>query len=133
MKASLILPTALTLFITTTITTSSALGINCRGSLFCAFGSVGSLSELQQKANNLHDDALFAEGQHIVCHYDDGSNPGLCAFTQNTNGQPINGRRTKELLAGLAAHGCNRCGSNPFQNNDVSQGQLTVNYVAVKG
>ncbi|TFK27852.1 killer toxin [Coprinopsis marcescibilis] len=107
---------------------ASALGINCRGSSNCA-GTLCNLSQLISQAAQLPDNNQYFPGQHIVCCGTSGSPGGLCAFTQNTS-QNISGRRVKELLQGLSNHGCGKCGSNPFERNDVQFGQLTVNFVS---
>ncbi|TFK26856.1 killer toxin [Coprinopsis marcescibilis] len=106
----------------------SALGINCRGNSNCG-GTLCQLTDLLAQANRLPDGNIYFPGQHIVCCGDNAIASGLCAFTQSTS-ENITGARVKELLQGLVNHGCGKCGSNPFQNNDVSQGQLTVNWVS---
>jgi hypothetical protein len=72
----------------------------------------------------LPEDMWFAEGQQIAC---EGS---ICAFIQNAGGAWS--WQIKTLAQDLADHGCKICGSVPIGfpgTNDVSQGQLTFNYV----
>ncbi|OTA56409.1 killer toxin [Hypoxylon sp. EC38] len=108
---------------------NAQLGINCRGSSNCA-GTICSIFDIQNIINGKSDTAMFSPGEHIACCGDiDGTGPGLCAFTQSTS-RSISGSEAKGLIAGLIAHGCKKCGSIPFQNNDVAQGELTVNFVS---
>lgn len=102
----------------------AALGINCRGSFVCNTGAITcGIADLQDQVNMLDDDASFGPGEHIACC------DHLCAFTQNTD-EDIDGAYAKQLIAAVHGHGCTRCGSAPFSDNDVSEGELTVNYVA---
>lgn len=74
----------------------------------------------------MSDSKVFARGEKIACCV---QWPGfICAFTQDTD-RRIDGRKAKQLFKGIVEHGCKKCGSNPFQDNDVKKGQLTVNYV----
>ncbi|EEB89054.1 hypothetical protein MPER_12899 [Moniliophthora perniciosa FA553] len=103
------------------------LGINCRGSGLC--GSAGAtLFQLTTLINNgLSDNAQFVDQQQIACL------AHLCAFFQDTR-TTNNGATVKTLLQGLLNHGCTKCGSIPtLPGNDVSTGQLTVNYVSGMG
>ncbi|KAJ9365561.1 killer toxin Kp4/SMK [Paecilomyces variotii] len=109
---------------------SEALGINCRGSSNCG-GTLCSLSTIYSAVEQLPDGNLYNPGQHIACCGDPGVVSGLCAFTQNTDKQ-ISAAQAKTLLQGLINHGCQKCGSNPFQDNNVAEGELTVNYVSQK-
>ena len=84
------------------------------------------IGNLATKIDALPDDALFSPGEHIACC---GEDSWMCAFTQRTE-EVISGARVKELFYGIVEHGCTACGSNPFYNNDVDQGELTINYVA---
>ncbi|KAI1138891.1 killer toxin [Hypoxylon sp. FL0543] len=104
----------------------NALGINCRGNSNCG-GTLCSLYDIQNIINGLSDTASYGPGEHIACCGDiDGTGPGLCAFTQSTS-RSITGQEAKGLIAGLAGHNCKKCGSIPFQDNNVAEGQLTVN------
>ncbi|KAH8900660.1 killer toxin [Thozetella sp. PMI_491] len=107
----------------------SALGINCRGNGLCA-GTLCTIFDIQNMINNAKDTAQFAPGEHIACCGDqDGVGPGICAFTQKTS-RSISGTEAKGLIAGLVSHGCKKCGSIPFQDNNVDLGELTINYVS---
>ena len=81
---------------------------------------------LALKIDELDDDRLFEPGEHIACCADDA---WQCVFTQRTT-ELVSGARVKELFYGIVDHGCTACGSNPFYNNDVDQGELTINYVS---
>ncbi|KAK0517286.1 hypothetical protein JMJ35_000441 [Cladonia borealis] len=103
----------------------TALGINCRGSALCTIGILGgSLTGVIELVGNISATDEFAPGEHIACQ------GHLCAFTQKY-GDSFSAGDALPLLQGLAAHGCNYCGSNPIlPGNDVSTGEVTVNYVA---
>jgi hypothetical protein len=101
----------------------SALGINCRGSSNCAAVTCDA-HDLQDQIDLMDDAASFAPGQHIACCGDQ-----ICAFTQSTTTN-ITGADAKALIAAVINHGCNKCGSEPFADNNVDGGQLTVNFVA---
>ncbi|PKY01205.1 killer toxin [Aspergillus campestris IBT 28561] len=124
--STLLIPTILSLSSTTT-----ALGINCRGSGFCGDASSGSgtrLSRIKNKIDAIDDNAHYNNGDHIACDVDPiGS--GFCAFFQST-GDGGSAADAKRLVQDLINHGCAACGSVPTgQENDVKNGQLTVNYV----
>jgi hypothetical protein len=117
-------------------TSTTALGINCRGSSNCGGSGDVGLSDIINKANGAGDHHVFGNGEHVAClQFDnDGRLPGgsLCAFPQGTaNG--IEGWKAKQLLGFIRDHGCSRCGSVPVNfpndNNVDSAGQLTVNWV----
>ncbi|KAK3181607.1 hypothetical protein K4F52_007162 [Lecanicillium sp. MT-2017a] len=106
------------------ITSTSALGINCRGSGLCpSDGAAGNLLNLKAIVDNIGDrNRHYDTGKQIACT---GS---LCAFYQN--GASGTAARTSELLQQLLDHGCKKCGSVPTQpGNDVKNGELTVNVV----
>ncbi|KAL6711825.1 hypothetical protein ACN47E_002868 [Coniothyrium glycines] len=114
------------------------LGINCRGSGRCASCSV-NINEIRASVNTINDATQFSNGQLIACNLCQhcsncgGSwQQGLCAFAQNMKAdEKISAKRVKEQLKATADHGCNRCGSSPIHpGNDVSTGQVTVNYVS---
>ncbi|KAI5460914.1 killer toxin Kp4/SMK [Mariannaea sp. PMI_226] len=108
------------------VSAAAALGINCRGNTNCA-GVLGcELSDIILQVSELDPSQQFGPGDHIACCGTPGSH--LCAFTQNwyetfTAGQALG------MLQGLRGHGCGRCGSIPFLNNNVGQGEVTVNWV----
>ncbi|KAM0795802.1 killer toxin, kp4 [Usnea florida] len=115
--------TALIFAVTGTLTVVHGLGINCRGSLRC--GGSGILDAIHTAITNLPQGNTYSNGQHIAC---DGN---ICAFYQN-----LQGSQTAVQAAGqvqdLINHGCTVCGSDPTNpGNDVSTGELTVNYVTV--
>ncbi|OAQ62343.1 killer toxin, Kp4 [Pochonia chlamydosporia 170] len=103
---------------------TSALGINCRGSGLCpSDGAAGNLINLKAIVDNIQDrNRRYSTGQQIACT---GS---LCAFYQN--GATGTAGQTSGFLQDLLNHGCKKCGSVPTQpGNDVSKGELTVNVV----
>ncbi|CAM6093128.1 unnamed protein product [Calypogeia fissa] len=103
---------------------TSALGINCRGSGICASKSSHTMSEINTAVQALNDGNIYSNGQHIVCV------SSICAFLQNVSGTKT-GAQIKGYVQALLQHGCNVCGSDPTEpGNDVNQGELTVNYVA---
>ncbi|PGH05143.1 hypothetical protein AJ79_06891 [Helicocarpus griseus UAMH5409] len=106
------------------------IGINCSGNGNCA-NIPCNIRDLQTIANGLDDMKFWYPGEHIICCGEKGVTAALCVFTQNTH-KYIRGKQVKQLLDGLVAHGCEKCGSNPFKENDVRYGELTVNYVAVR-
>ena len=104
-----------------------SLGINCRGSSNCGLTPKCHLSDLILQTNDLDPNTDFAPGDHIACCGIPGGN--ICAFVQSTD-QHINAGQAVAYLEGLHEHGCEGCGSIPFQDNDVDEGQLTVNWVS---
>ncbi|KAI9680764.1 MAG: hypothetical protein M1817_004204 [Caeruleum heppii] len=116
-------------------------GINCQGSSQCrllncpGFGgwNLGCIGNMAEAFFDPEFDVnrTWRNGEQIFC-FEDVSTAGignLCAFLQN---QPegASGREIQEAIRKLRRHGCKRCGSVPMQEgNDVSKGQLTVNYV----
>lgn len=116
-----------------------SLGINCYGSGECAFcHAQTSLKELQQECSYIDDNTFYQNGQQICCtdcNDDNAQQYSVCAILQNTsNGAP--GHSIKSAIQALVGHGCGLCGSAPFYNNDVWEGELTVNvmdYTSCKG
>ncbi|KAK7739707.1 hypothetical protein SLS53_005676 [Cytospora paraplurivora] len=107
--------------VTGLVTSTSALGINCRGSGLCSGSHV--LSELNTKVQALPDSNTYANGVHIACvgH--------ICAFLQNISGTKT-GAEVKQYVQNLLNHGCTTCGSDPTEpGNNVNDGELIVNYV----
>lgn len=103
-------------------TSTSALGINCRGSSNCSGSHV--LSEINTKVQALPDSNTYANGVHIACV------GNICAFLQNVSGTKT-GAQVKQYVQNLLNHGCNTCGSDPTEDgNNVDNGELTVNYVS---
>ncbi|KAF5677112.1 killer toxin Kp4 [Fusarium circinatum] len=103
--------------------TTSALGINCRGSFACGGGS-GNLINLKSIVDNIQPrDRYYPAQQQIACTGD------TCAFFQN--GASGTAEQVSADLQALLDHGCKKCGSVPTQpGNNVADGQLTVNYVS---
>lgn len=110
------------------ISSASALGINCRGNGNCG-GAPCDLRTLNYQVDQLPDDKLFNPGKHIVCCGDPNVSSGLCVFTQKTR-NPIPASQLKSLMQGLVDNGCAKCGSIPFRDGNVDEGELTVNWVA---
>ena len=110
---------------------ATALGINCRGS--CGVG-VRAARPITRAIEGIDPGRWFANGEQIACvSYADseGGYSSYCAFLQNTGGAW--GSRILELAHHLQAHGCKGCGSVPYfypEDNDVSRGELTYNYVS---
>ncbi|KAK3368976.1 killer toxin [Lasiosphaeria ovina] len=99
----------------------NALGINCLGSSQC--GS-GKSADLQAVLETLPDEQVFLDDVQIACVFG-----GVCAFLQNIPaGEGVTGAQIKSLGQQIVDHGCQSCGSVPFQNNDVSEGELTFNF-----
>lgn len=109
------------------IGTVTGLGINCRGSALCANRGL-AMVELRDAVNNDNDpNRQFNNGQQIAC-----TDNNICAFVQNFGGQ-VSESQIGTLLGNLVDHGCKTCGSVPLgfpNSNDVSQGELTVNFVS---
>jgi hypothetical protein len=89
-------------------------------------------------ADTIKNDATFADGEQIACNQykDSGSGGAFCAFMQNIGDNKTDAVTVKNKMRDLWDHGCRTCGSVPaWPGNDVSKGQLTVNFVegAVKG
>ncbi|KJK85797.1 hypothetical protein H633G_10355 [Metarhizium anisopliae BRIP 53284] len=106
------------------ISSAAALGINCRGSGVCSFNDA-SLQVVHDQIGNLiaggGGDRHFNQGRKSP--HDD-----VCAFYQN--GASGSARDAYGQVQGLIDHKCRQCGSIPTQpGNDVSKGELTVNYV----
>jgi hypothetical protein len=122
------------LFTTLAALTLSALaaaeGTNCEGNSNCA-GTLCNLGDLQNQINQIDPATLFSPGQHIACCGDPGASSGICAFTQITSMQ-VDASSVQALIQGLIDHGCKKCGSLPFQDNNDKTGELTVNWVSVK-
>lgn len=112
-----------TIYVVAFATHATALGINCRGSFACPTDLITcGIADLQDQINMLDDDAQFGPGEHVACC------DHLCAFTQQTD-QTISGAYAKQLIAAVRNHGCTRCGSAPFSDNNVAEGELKVNFV----
>jgi len=111
-----------------------ALGINCRGSLCCP-RSTDFAQQLADMIANLDPSDTFTSGQQMAC-LDTGSgglcDGQVCAFLQNT-GSTFGVSQLTSLANDIVGHGCSACGSVPVgfpDSNDVSQGELTFNYVS---
>lgn len=111
---------------------SFGLGINCRGSSACEYTGGNFNALVNTVCNEVPPGNIYAPNVRIAsnCH----GVGGLSAFTQNTH-QIITGAQACVLLRKLQDHGCRECGSVPLggSNNDVSKGELTVNYVSSCG
>lgn len=110
-----------------------ALGINCRGSSTCSVGGIGHspAGTLDQVRNAVAagPEGEWSNGQQIACvpHV----TGRLCAFYQNIGDRKFNKGQTVSYLDNLKNHGCRVCGSIPTDDgNNVSNGQLTVNFVS---
>ncbi|CEI60144.1 unnamed protein product [Fusarium venenatum] len=118
------------------ISSTDALGINCRGSSKCSalFGSSSVARDLTNVINNIDENRWYRNGEHIACVGNQaGNGGGYCAFLQNTGGAP--GRNIKGLAHFITDHGCKMCGSVPYfypADNNVDNGQLTYNFVDSK-
>jgi len=114
------------LLATFAIASVSSLGINCRGSAGCILGDSKTLSTIQGFIDNGVDQNFqYSNGQQIACSGD------YCAFLQNSGG--ASGSQVISLINDIVNHGCSVCGSVPTGfpgSNDVSQGELTVNFVS---
>ena len=80
---------------------------------------------LANAINNIDTGRWYSNGEHIACY------KRICAFLQGTGGAW--GSNIKGLAHFIPEHGCTVCGSVPYYYpgvNDVSQGQLTFNYVS---
>ncbi|KAL4722230.1 hypothetical protein ACLX1H_011009 [Fusarium chlamydosporum] len=108
-------------FVGSLITTTTALGINCRGSALCS-GGAGNLINLKAIVDGIQPrDRHYSTGQQIACTGD------TCAFFQS--GATGTAEEVSSDLQALLDHGCKKCGSVPTQpGNNVDDGQLTVNY-----
>ena len=102
-------------------------GINCKGSSFCGGGHVGTFALLATYLDLIDDKDHFSDGDHIVC-----STSLICVFPQYTT-FGISGAEVKKLFKELTKFECDVCGSIPTGyfdgNDDLSDGELTVNYV----
>ncbi|KAJ6441632.1 KP4 killer toxin [Purpureocillium lavendulum] len=111
------------------VSSAAALGINCRGSGVCSFNNAKLQTVYNQVGNMIAEggrDRHFNEGQQLACSQ--GSQGSVCAFYQN--GASGSAQEAYGQLKALMDHGCQQCGSIPTQpGNDVSKGELTVNYV----
>ncbi|KAJ6789041.1 hypothetical protein PWT90_08412 [Aphanocladium album] len=133
------------------LSTAVALGINCRGSGICSLNPGASLQVVHDQVGELvaqgGGDRRFSNGpkqwftfiqiakplaniiviEQIACSH--GSQGSFCAFYQS--GASGTAKEAYSQLQQLLDHGCGGCGSIPTQpGNDVSKGQLTVNYVS---
>ncbi|CAG7997024.1 unnamed protein product [Penicillium salamii] len=119
-----------------TASTTTALGINCRGSGNCnTFGNGLVAVELASKIiHEIDPNRWYNNGEHIACVGSGNTwtgSGGFCAFLQNTGG--TNGAKLQELAGYIPDHGCKQCGSVPYffpGDNDVANGELTFNYVS---
>lgn len=116
----------------TLIAAAAGKGINCQGSGQCPFcHAQTNLKEVQRACQNVPDNGQYYNGQQICCascNDDNAQRYSVCAFVQNASGG-ASGKQVKAAVQQLVDHGCGLCGSAPFHNNDVSQGELTVNVV----
>lgn len=103
---------------------TSALGINCRGSGLCpSDGAAGNLINLKAIVDGIQPrNRAYSTGQQIACT---GS---LCTYYQN--GATGTAEQASGFLQALLDHGCHKCGSCPTQaGNNVDNGELTANVV----
>ncbi|KAL6903878.1 killer toxin Kp4/SMK [Trichoderma evansii] len=106
-------------------TTAAALGINCRGNANCVGTPECRLADLILQVSQQDPSTSYSPGQHIACCGIPGGN--ICAFTQGISNS-ITAGEALGMLQGLSSHGCGQCGSIPFKDNNVAEGQLTVNW-----
>ncbi|EFX06550.1 killer toxin, kp4 [Grosmannia clavigera kw1407] len=106
------------------ISSTAALGINCRGSGFCSLGASGNLINLKALVDEISPrNRHYSTGEQIACSGD------ICAFFQK--GASGSAEEASALLQKLRNHGCKKCGSVPTgSGNNVDNGELTVNYVS---
>lgn len=97
---------------TTAVASTSALGINCRGSGLCA-SNKGLLGEAQAQLRGMDQNQKFSDGQHVTCVKSSVTigNPSLCIFYQKTNGRSWTVGQTVNYVQALLDHGCGACGS----------------------
>ncbi|KAL7940399.1 killer toxin Kp4/SMK [Trichoderma barbatum] len=105
--------------------TAAALGINCRGNANCVGTPECRLADLILQVSQQDPSTSYSPGQHVACCGIPGGN--ICAFTQGISNS-ITAGEALGMLQGLEAHGCGQCGSIPFKDNNVAEGQLTVNW-----
>ncbi|XP_044717521.1 kp4 domain-containing protein [Hirsutella rhossiliensis] len=104
------------------VSSAAALGINCRGSGFCSVND-GSMKTIKDQVG-----VLIADGGRDKRFNGGGPQGSTCVFYQD--GASGTAKDAYDQLQKLLDHGCNQCGSVPTQpGNDVSKGQLTVNFV----
>ncbi|KAL7916897.1 killer toxin Kp4/SMK [Trichoderma velutinum] len=106
-------------------TAVAALGINCRGNANCVGTPECRLADLILQVSQQDPSTSYSPGQHIACCGIPGGN--ICAFTQGISNS-ITAGEALGMLQGLESHGCGQCGSIPFKDNNVAEGQLTVNW-----
>ncbi|MCJ1352465.1 MAG: hypothetical protein MMC33_002449 [Icmadophila ericetorum] len=125
------------LYLLTAITSATALGINCRGSMYCPplYDSVDVkeswLQDMLSFINTIDPDRWYNDQEKIACLINEAQvRNGLCLYLQNSHG--AYGSKIKELVQVLLDHGCQHCGSVPLaypDTNDVKDGELTSNYI----
>ncbi|CAF9930084.1 MAG: hypothetical protein ALECFALPRED_004512 [Alectoria fallacina] len=104
----------------------TALDINCKGNGNCASQGDDALTEVHNKILALGQGSTFSNGQHIACA---GGTGQACAFYQNLVGTQT-AAQAAQHVANLLDHGCKTCGSDPTDGSNVSNGELTVNWVS---
>lgn len=116
----------------------AALGINCRGNPSCSlYGNFADVAPAEwlrnvivglQGFNGIDESRHYKDGEHIACAGTSLS-ASICAFLQKSSG--AQGATLKLAAQDLINHGCGNCGSAPLNrnNNDISLGELTFNYV----
>ncbi|MCJ1452474.1 hypothetical protein MMC28_002817 [Mycoblastus sanguinarius] len=127
-----------------------ALGINCRGSLYCknainAFGFdnlIGAFDILLSyglkgfPGGPIDPEHIYYSGQTIACMTTSAWFRGsICVFLQgNVPEAGVNGSIVMTRVHDLYNAACGVCGSVPLSgnNNPDEQGWLTVNYVSSK-
>src|SRR5580658_3283021 len=118
------LPTSL-FIIAIFLSSASALGINCRGSIRCSeASSPPALAHvLTADISGIDQGRWYNDGEQIACELDEDSNH-FCAFLQNTGGAW--GSDILRLAPYIPGHGCDTCGSVPYfypSDNDVDHGE----------
>ncbi|MCJ1256911.1 hypothetical protein MMC24_004736 [Lignoscripta atroalba] len=125
------------------LTLTSALGINCRGSILCNQQPTNVINDLYDALTTgnstrvphgpISDNVLYNAGDQIAC-YGVGKG-GICLFMQgNVPEGAMPGYVLKERIEDLNHHGCRTCGSVPLSgdNDPDEMGILTANYVDIR-
>jgi hypothetical protein len=115
-------------------------GINCKGNARCAELSLYTqVKNYVDIIDRVDPNRWYNNGEHIACIKADvptglyfSDHISSCVFLQNSGGAP--GHSLPPLIKLLRKHGCKGCGSVPLfapqGNNNVADGELTVNYVS---
>jgi len=128
-----------------------ALGVNCKGNFECssffldddAYGNGAIIKRLIDATQAIDGGRQYSSEEYVACipgytiygglEGQKVEHGAMCAFLQKIGGT-FSGNDVKAMLSNLQSHGCKACGSVPTDfdypsKNDVSKGELTVNYV----